>query len=235
MDLKTQHQRGNRLATKLLKFVIRELTGIRGTVPSQEVVNSIVSSIFPSVLSTRESFRLIARESYEDAKREAIPDKKSIPPPKLREYTRKRLKEALSANLPDNREVNDKDIEKTLLAVEQQARDAERNQTVAYAIHDKDIKGWARIDPEPPTCSFCLLLVSRGPVYRSAHSAGDRNKYHHGCTCIPVLVFNGQSNWRGEQHYKEALAIYKQAKGDPKKFREIVDTKNGNPKEWASK
>lgn len=34
------------------------------------------------------------------------------------------------------------------------------------------LRGWARYDPEPPTCGFCTMMISRGPVYMSAETAG---------------------------------------------------------------
>lgn len=36
----------------------------------------------------------------------------------------------------------------------------------------KEVRGWARVATGRETCAFCLMLISRGPVYYSAGSAG---------------------------------------------------------------
>jgi len=53
---------------------------------------------------------------------------------------------------------------------------------------------WARVDREPPTCPFCIVLISRGAVYLSKDSAEfkDQAKFHTGDTCIAVLVPKGK-------------------------------------------
>lgn len=51
--------------------------------------------------------------------------------------------------------------------------------------------GWARVPTGSKTCSFCLMLASRGGEYRSKESAqfGSKGKKYHGaCDCTPVLV-----------------------------------------------
>lgn len=56
----------------------------------------------------------------------------------------------------------------------------------------KDPSGalWARDPSGSDTCSFCLILASRGAVYGSKVSAGgDMNKYHGKCDCTPVPVW----------------------------------------------
>ncbi len=50
---------------------------------------------------------------------------------------------------------------------------------------------WARVPSGSDTCSFCVLLASRGAVYESREAAqftqyGD--KYHGDCDCVPVLA-----------------------------------------------
>src|SRR5699024_3124565 len=49
--------------------------------------------------------------------------------------------------------------------------------------------GWARVPSGAETCSFCLMLASRGAVYESERSAGgDGHKFHGDCDCTPVLA-----------------------------------------------
>lgn len=50
---------------------------------------------------------------------------------------------------------------------------------------------WARVPTGSRTCAFCLMLASRGGVYRTQAVAGDRRygkEYHGDCDCVAVLV-----------------------------------------------
>ena len=40
-----------------------------------------------------------------------------------------------------------------------------------------DVRGWARVATGDETCAWCLMLVSRGPVYSSAATAGLSKEY----------------------------------------------------------
>ena len=45
---------------------------------------------------------------------------------------------------------------------------------------------YARVPTGSETCMFCLMLASRGFVYRSAKSAGELDHYHANCDCRVV-------------------------------------------------
>lgn len=45
---------------------------------------------------------------------------------------------------------------------------------------------YARVPSGSETCAFCLMLASRGFVYRSAKSAGELDHYHAHCDCRVV-------------------------------------------------
>jgi hypothetical protein len=47
----------------------------------------------------------------------------------------------------------------------------------------------ARVPMGEETCAFCLVLASRGPVYRSLGSAGHDNRFHDDDDCEQVLVW----------------------------------------------
>lgn len=93
---------------------------------------------------------------------------------------------------------------------------------------------WARVATGAETCSWCLMLVSRGPVYRSARTAGlqldhteavevsrqvddgasledvllpHMNRWHDGCDCKVVPVFD--ENWSGRDQWLAAEALWK--------------------------
>jgi len=48
--------------------------------------------------------------------------------------------------------------------------------------------GWARVPRGAETCAFCLMLASRGGVYKTSQTAGRDRKYHGDDQCVPTLV-----------------------------------------------
>lgn len=66
------------------------------------------------------------------------------------------------------------------------ALQAGRDTVMFNANRDPSNPRWARV-PVGKTCAWCLMLASRGPVYRSADSAGAAGQYHGGaCDCQPT-------------------------------------------------
>jgi hypothetical protein len=83
------------------------------------------------------------------------------------------------------------------------------------------VRGWARVATGAETCAWCLMLVSRGPVYQSAQTAGlnlddeeaaiagdaaindAMTQWHVGCDCKVVPVFNN-TKWSGRDAQKRA-------------------------------
>jgi hypothetical protein len=57
---------------------------------------------------------------------------------------------------------------------------------------DEDALGWARVG-DGDSCAWCLMLISRGSVYRSAQSAGsvaaggELYHDHDGCQVVPIF------------------------------------------------
>lgn len=63
--------------------------------------------------------------------------------------------------------------------------------TLYNAERDPRKPKWARIPTGAETCTFCLMLASRGFVYRSKESAGALNHWHPHCDCRIVPGFDG--------------------------------------------
>lgn len=107
--------------------------------------------------------------------------------------------------------------------------------TIIRAVEtDREAVGWARVATGRETCAFCLMLVSRGPDYNSARTAGldldDRSaqrvyeeyqatgnadvlkalmkRWHPNCDCIVVPVFD-KADWPGYDAWQEAKQIWK--------------------------
>lgn len=103
----------------------------------------------------------------------------------------------------------------------------------------KVVRGWARVATGRETCSWCLMLVSRGPTYLDSgnaalkmsntealrawdNAAGDlesffdeitpyMQQWHAGCDCKVVPVFKQESDWVGRDASVQALSLWNQA------------------------
>ncbi len=94
---------------------------------------------------------------------------------------------------------------------ENQAKRALNETIVANAKRDKK-KGvrFARVTSGRNTCSFCLMLASRGAVYHTRKSAGELGQYHRHCSCKIVPSYSG-NQYEGlvEGHNpKDALKLW---------------------------
>ncbi|QDK03451.1 capsid maturation protease [Mycobacterium phage PainterBoy] len=97
------------------------------------------------------------------------------------------------------------------------------------------VKGWARVATGRETCAWCLMLISRGPVYSGPDAAGldlddtttidlwneagqDLSKFrelvdgslqewHAGCDCVVVPVFD-TANWVGKEAWEQAEKLW---------------------------
>jgi hypothetical protein len=71
-------------------------------------------------------------------------------------------------------------------STERLVQDTGRDTIIGNVQRDRQAKAWARI-PEPGACSFCLMLATRGAVYRSEKTA--EFKSHDNCRCHVEPVF----------------------------------------------
>lgn len=46
----------------------------------------------------------------------------------------------------------------------------------------------ARIPSGTDTCTFCIMLASRGAAYTDLVSAGEMNDFHDNCDCVPTVI-----------------------------------------------
>ena len=90
------------------------------------------------------------------------------------------------------------------------------NETIIANVgRDRD-KGamFARVPTGTETCTFCLMLASRGAVYHTRKTAGEWRHFHRGCDCKVVPSFEGDPDAELVQGVKsrELYARYKQFK-----------------------
>lgn len=96
------------------------------------------------------------------------------------------------------------------------------NETIIANVgRDRD-KGaiFARVPTGTETCTFCLMLASRGAVYHTRKTAGEWRHFHRGCDCKVVPSFEGDPDAELVQGVKprELYERYKQ-------FKEIDERK----------
>lgn len=132
---------------------------------------------------------------------------------------------------------------------------------IMHAVENDDpevVEGWARVATGKETCEFCLTMISRGPVYRSAKKAGVKlenaaavklwknggpeafrelmTKWHTGCDCLVVPVFDVE-NWAGMEEAEKALNIWnkytKLVVRDPKLQKPLNGNQHQKNPEWT--
>lgn len=192
----------NALAKALRPFV--------GKTMSKALVGTLSLRTAPYVRGARTTMSQLATRQYVTALEGAKP----LKPPKLTRFDEKVWLQSLEKKLlpeegPDSVEVTvtEDHVAEVQRAGEHWALDAERGTLIDYAMRDKRFEGWARIDPEPPTCPFCTVLISIGP----SRSDPTKAHFHAGDTCEVVLVKKGQTDYEGVDQVKAAESKYKQA------------------------
>lgn len=76
------------------------------------------------------------------------------------------------------------------------AMDGARSTLWNYGQRDRKVLGFIRLSRTGTPCGWCAMLISRGPVYRSAEGTGpevtfgDLDKYHDNCNCYAMPVFS---------------------------------------------
>ena len=96
------------------------------------------------------------------------------------------------------------------------------NETIIANVGRRDRDRGAmfvRVPTGTETCTFCLMLASRGAVYHSRKTAGEWRHFHRGCDCKVVPSFEGDPDAELVQGVKprELYERYKQ-------FKEIDET-----------
>lgn len=91
------------------------------------------------------------------------------------------------------------------------------------------VLGWARALVGEDNCAFCVMLASRGPVFKreTVLRSKDGRRYHRHCDCKAVLVVKGKP-WESEQEYKRLKDLWQRTnEEEPGTY---VDGRNGEEK-----
>lgn len=230
------------LITRLLQFLL-PLLRLLPARPSDAQWRSVVDALYPvTVRSRAESWRLAER--FYRAQREA----QGVEPGPIefprRNYPPEALEVALTRRvLPGLRDLDDRqavpEVVRELAAdtVVRHASDAGRQAVVDAARHDPEALGYARVATGASTCAFCLMLVSRGPVYKSASAAllrdGSSEPYHDRCDCLAVPVFDRQA-WPGREEYEAAERLWQESGRSLNGLRRHLTQADRQPREQVA-
>ena len=194
----------------------------------------LLALLFPAIQHSRDRSAELARSFYDEQRSKYHPE---LPEHKRdlegtdfptfvanMEPARTRMQQADST---------DHAVSQLKLQAVREVENAGRRQII-HGVEDEPqegmLRGWARVATGRETCAWCLMLVSRGPVYQTAESAGlnvgeqeaqamdaagtdvsgEMNKWHAGCDCIVVPVYK-KVGWPGQQAQKKALDLWKEA------------------------
>lgn len=191
----------NALAKALRPFV--------GQTASKALVGQMGRRTVPYVRGARTTLSQSATQQY----RTALEGAKPLSPTKLTRFDDQVWLQSLEKTiLPEEGQdvsvtVTEEHVQEIQRSGEHWALDAERGTLIDYAMRDKRFEGWARIDPTPPTCPFCTVLISIGPKRTDPTKA----HFHKGDTCEVVLVPKGTKDYEGADQVKAAEEKYKQA------------------------
>lgn len=84
-----------------------------------------------------------------------------------------------------------------------------RDTVARSAQQDPGRPQWARVPSGTESCDFCLTLASRGAEYGSSRTAGEGNRFHDRCDCVPTPIWQGDSLPEGydpDDLYQQYLA-----------------------------
>jgi hypothetical protein len=184
---------------------------------------AVRAALMPIVQRAREQSATLARAAYTDAREAAGVSGDGFDPSDPLPLAIQRLEASLDVTGPV-------EFKKAIAAgkTPQQAIDAAAVRMVGSTQYlaleggrsvmkqsieaDEQATGWARVTDNDP-CHWCAMLASRGPVYKSAKTAGDPrqggDRYHDHCACQAWPAFTLDEPFVGlaEKLYDDWLRV----------------------------
>lgn len=161
------------IAASLIALFEILLAPFRAFALTKQAWLAVLALMYPFILDYRRQSAELAREFYDSERRDKTGDDEPYPI-FLAEYDPDWFQEAMEPSrkafsvedAPDN--ATAKVIAHAIKEVENSGR-----RTILRAVEvDPLVKGWARVEGGGESCAFCTMLISRGPVYSSAETAG---------------------------------------------------------------
>ncbi|SDI40858.1 hypothetical protein SAMN05421505_14922 [Sinosporangium album] len=215
-----EYRAARRSAAQQLLALVLPLLGLMPARPSPGQWKAVTDALYPLVYRSRTDAHRLAERFYRDQRvaqgAAAGPvefPRRNYRPEALAVALERGVRSRLEA-LPEGQEVPRVIITEAAAVVERHVADAGREAVADAARHDPEALGYARVATGVSTCAFCLMLVSRGPVYKNASAAllrdGGGEPYHNRCDCLAVPVFDRKA-WPGREDYLAAEATWQEA------------------------
>jgi hypothetical protein len=193
----------SRTTTALEKRLRAALGPFLGKVVSEALLGSMGRKTRPLVAGARKQLRNSAVSQYKTF----LDGGKPLSAPTLTKFSNESWVATLAKVTEEVDSVTEDVVDEIVRKGEYWARDAEHGTLIDYAIRDDRVEGWARVDPEPPACPFCTVLISIGPTRTDPLKA----HFHTGDTCEIVLVGPDQTDYEGADQVKAAQEEYERA------------------------
>lgn len=104
------------------------------------------------------------------------------------------------------------------------------NETIIVNVGRDRKKGarFARVPTGTETCTFCLMLASRGAVYHTRKTAGEFRRFHRGCDCKVMVGFEDNPDAElvegvRPEELRSQLAQFEEIDADPELNAEQKD------------
>lgn len=236
MDISEYARRKQRILTRMLAALLYVFQQFLRRVMTPRLWDQLMVVSYRVMKPFRDEGTQLAREFYDDNRAEQLPNAERHDIFTDDHYPERWYRETMLPVYQKLQRTGDVEnaVEESVARVTKVYEDAQRRTLIQGIASDtsQPIKGFARFDPRPPTCAFCTMMISRGPVYnksRDGNTAGwpfdakrleklildddpDEinelmNKWHPKCTCIVVPVYK-YSNYPSEAQEKDALEIY---------------------------
>lgn len=211
------------LAAQMARDVLRVWRDLMNPANVDATWPAVRAALMPIVRQARERSAVLARAAYVDARRAAGVPEDGFDPEGPLELAIGRLEASLDVTGPV-------EFKKAIAAgkTPEQAMDAAAVRMVGSTQYlaleggrsvmkqsieaDEQATGYARVTDNDP-CHWCAMLASRGPVYKTARTAGDPrqggDRYHDHCGCVAVPSFTLNEPFVGaaERLYDDWLRV----------------------------
>lgn len=233
MNLEEYQQQQQEIVNELSLFLLTVLRTFLAPALSPLDWLSVLSIVFPRVQEARRRSAELGRLFYDFQRRAHSSEPGRFDRP-LTDYKFTWFEEAMQ---PAREKLSrpgatEDDLSEFVLRVAKEVENGGRRQILNMVEEDPVVRGWARVATGRETCAFCMMMVSRGPVYLTAEGAGlgtsDKTalelinsgdeealnramrRWHPGCDCKVVPVFR-RDRWPGRAAYLRAEKLWIEA------------------------
>lgn len=227
----SQYSRAQRSITaNAVQLILQLLFPYRNVPLTQTSWRFIVRGMFPIVDTARRESAILMRQFYDSQRLEHLgTDDYNL---ELPSYELAWLEESMQPIFREARviEMDDGKVVETALRVAKEVENGGRRMALNAVRGETRRVGFARVATGRETCAFCLMLVSRGPVYKTELKGGAKHegaadiletrndfsdeelddlmtRWHPGCDCKVVPVFD-ENNWVGYDDWKRMEKIW---------------------------